>query len=108
MSLLNCPTTDDVRPMLIMGTRPEAIKMAPIVHHCGERKGVDSIVCFTGQHREMLGQVAEYFQIEPDIDLNLMHANQTLASLTARCLEKLDETILRYAPDCVVAQGDTT
>ncbi|MBM4001100.1 MAG: UDP-N-acetylglucosamine 2-epimerase (non-hydrolyzing) [Planctomycetes bacterium] len=96
------------RPLLVMGTRPEAIKMAPVVHACRRSRSVDAIICSTGQHREMLRQIADYFGIQPDVDLELMQANQTLAGLTARCLEKLDETTVRVAPDCVVAQGDTT
>lgn len=97
-----------VRPLLVVGTRPEAIKMAPIIHQCQARDGIDAIVCFTGQHREMLAQVASYFQLEAHVDLGLMQTNQTLANLTARCLEKIDETVVRYTPDCIVAQGDTT
>lgn len=105
---MTSPSNDSCRPLLVIGTRPEAIKMAPIVHECGRTTGIDPIVCFTGQHREMLAQVAAYFEIQPDLDLELMQANQTLSMLTARCLEKLDATIVRYAPDCIVAQGDTT
>ncbi len=96
------------RPLLILGTRPEAIKMAPVIRDCRSRAGIQPIVCFTGQHREMLAQVADYFNLQPDVDLELMRPNQTLAGLTARCLEGIDETISKYQPDCVVAQGDTT
>ncbi len=91
-----------------MGTRPEAIKMAPLIAACQESTEIEPIVCFTGQHREMLAQVADYFRIKPDVDLDLMRPNQSLASLTARCLEQLDRTLLSYQPDCVIAQGDTT
>lgn len=98
-----------VRALLVIGTRPEAIKMAPVVQACRqENSGVETIVCFTGQHAEMLAQVADYFGIVPDIALNLMRPNQTLAGLTARALEGLDEALVRYQPNCVVAQGDTT
>lgn len=98
-----------VRPLLIMGTRPEAIKMAPLIHRCQERAGrIDPIVCFTGQHKQMLAQVADYFGIEADLDLELMRPNQTLAQLTSRCITGLDEAIDRFQPDCLVAQGDTT
>ncbi len=97
-----------VRPLLIMGTRPEAIKMAPVVHQCQHSGGVEPIVCFTGQHREMLASVAEYFGIQCDLDLDLMRENQSLAGFTARCLEGLDAALSRFQPDCVVAQGDTT
>lgn len=96
------------RPLLVLGTRPEAIKMAPVIQECHRRSDVEPVICFTGQHREMVGQVAEYFGIEPDVDLDLMRPNQTLAGLTSRCLERLDQTIRECAPDCVVAQGDTT
>lgn len=96
------------RPLLVLGTRPEAIKMAPVIQHCQQRAGVDPIICFTGQHQQMLAQVADYFVIEPDIDLQLMQPNQTLADLTARCLQRLDQVITEHQPDCVVAQGDTT
>lgn len=96
------------RPLMIMGTRPEAIKMAPVVAACHASSGLAPIVCFTGQHREMLGQVAEYFGLRPHVDLALMSPDQTLSGLSARCLERIDETIVRWQPDCVVAQGDTT
>ena len=98
-----------IRSLLVIGTRPEAIKMAPIVQAC-RRLGshVEPIVCFTGQHREMLAQVAEHFDLQPDLNLNLMQGNQTLAGLTAKCLEGIDDAIVRYQPDCVVGQGDTT
>jgi len=94
---------------LIFGTRPEAIKMAPVVHECLRRADrVEPIVCLTGQHKEMLAQVTDYFGIQADLDLELMQPNQTLASLTARCLTGIDEAIVRFQPDCVVGQGDTT
>ncbi len=98
-----------LRPLLIFGTRPEAIKMAPVVHECLRRSGqVDPTICLTGQHREMLQQVTDYFGITADVDLELMRPNQTLAGLTARCLTGIDEVLTRFEPDCVVAQGDTT
>lgn len=96
------------RPLLILGTRPEAIKMAPVVQQCREHPEIEPVVCFTGQHREMLKQVTDYFQIEPDLDLELMQPNQTLAGLTARCMVGIDEAIERFSPTCLVAQGDTT
>lgn len=98
-----------MKPLLVFGTRPEAIKMAPVVRACVARPSeLEPIVCVTGQHREMLQQVTEYFGIKADVDLDVMSANQSLASLTARCIEGVDATIERYRPDCVVAQGDTT
>ncbi len=98
-----------LRAMLIFGTRPEAIKMAPVVRECRERwQDLETIVCVTGQHREMLRQVTDYFDIHSDVDLQLMRPNQTLSELTARCIQGLDEAIAKLNPDCVVAQGDTT
>ncbi len=96
-------------PLLLFGTRPEAIKMAPIVHARRLRSdATDAIICLSGQHREMLDQVIEYFQIRPTYDLDLMRPNQTLADLTARCLAGIDAILAETRPDCVVAQGDTT
>ena len=97
-----------MRPLLIVGTRPEAIKMAPVIKRCQHENNIEPIICFTGQHKEMLQQVADYFELVPDIDLELMARNQTLSQLTARCLEGLDGVIEKFIPDCVVAQGDTT
>ena len=93
---------------LIVGTRPEAIKMAPILRRCTTDEAIDPIICFTGQHREMLAQVADYFGLKADVDLDLMRPNQSLSGLTSRCLEGLDAAIQRFSPDCIVAQGDTT
>ncbi|NUQ62279.1 MAG: UDP-N-acetylglucosamine 2-epimerase (non-hydrolyzing) [Pirellulales bacterium] len=98
-----------LHPLLIFGTRPEAIKMAPVVEECRRRADrIEPIVCLTGQHRELLAQVTDYFGIRADVQLDLMTPNQTLAGLTARCLEGIDAVIDRFRPDCVVAQGDTT
>jgi UDP-N-acetylglucosamine 2-epimerase (non-hydrolysing) len=95
--------------MLIFGTRPEAIKMAPVVReflrYPGEFK---TTVCITAQHRHMLDQVLEIFKIVPDIDLNIMQADQTLAELNARTLTALDSVIKKSRPDWVFVQGDTT
>ncbi len=83
--------------------------MAPVVRECRCRpRQIAPIVCLTGQHREMLAQVTEYFGIREDLNLELMAPDQTLASLTARCLEGIDGVLVHYRPDCVVAQGDTT
>jgi len=83
--------------------------MAPVVREChAQAATIEPVVCFTGQHREMLAQVADYFGLQADVDLELMQPDQSLSSLTARCLEGIDGTIKRFAPDCVVAQGDTT
>lgn len=97
-----------LRVLLAFGTRPEAIKLAPLIHQCRQHGEVEPIVCLTGQHREMLDQVVQYFEIETDVDLALMRPGQSLAELTARCLTGIDQTLARFRPDCVVAQGDTT
>ena len=97
-----------VQALVVFGTRPEAIKMAPVVKACQSHADIAPIVCVTGQHREMLEQVTEYFGIVPDIDLELMRENQTLAGLTSRCIENIDTVLTQRTPDCVLAQGDTT
>jgi UDP-N-acetylglucosamine 2-epimerase len=97
------------RILVIFGTRPEAIKMAPLVRALAEHTAdVETVVCVTAQHREMLDQVLEWFHITPDIDLDLMQPDQTLAELTARALQSVSEMIERVQPDVVLTQGDTT
>lgn len=93
--------------LFIFGTRPEAIKMAPVVKEARNRN-LDTVVCATSQHREMLRQALTIFDIEPDIDLDLMRDGQTLSGLTARAVQALDEVVTRAAPDWVLVQGDTT
>jgi len=98
-----------MRVLSIFGTRPEAIKMAPVIKELENHPDrIESVLCVTGQHREMLDQVISLFEIEPQIDLNLMEANQTLASLTAKALTKLTDVIADVKPDVVLLQGDTT
>ena len=97
-----------MRSLIIFGTRPEAIKLAPLIRACQAQPEIDTVVCVTGQHREMLHQVTDYFGISPDIDLELMRPNQTLAALTAGCVKGIDQTLADVQPHCVVAQGDTT
>jgi UDP-N-acetylglucosamine 2-epimerase len=93
----------------VIGTRPEGIKMAPVVQALGRRsEQIHSIVCSTGQHREMLEQTLALFAITPDYDLRLMQQNQGLADLTARLIVALDRLLANARPDCVLAQGDTT
>ena len=107
LSPISCRLT--MRLLFIFGTRPEAIKMAPVVLEAKKRSStLETIVCVTGQHREMLDQVNRYFQIVPDIDLQLMQPDQTLASLTSRCLTEVDRVITEKNPTFVLAQGDTT
>ncbi|MAT71676.1 MAG: UDP-N-acetylglucosamine 2-epimerase (non-hydrolyzing) [Planctomycetaceae bacterium] len=102
-------THSRLRPLLVVGTRPEAIKMAPVIQECHRRaQSVEPIVCFTGQHKEMLQQVADYFAIVPDEQLDVMRPNQSLSGLTSRLLDELDQVVLRQKPDAIVAQGDTT
>lgn len=97
-----------IKVMSIFGTRPEAIKMAPLVKELERRKEIQSIVCVTAQHREMLDQVLQTFNIKPDYDLNIMQQGQTLAQITTRALEGVDEVIKQAQPDIVLVHGDTT
>ena len=97
-----------LKVMTVFGTRPEAIKMAPLIKELENRDNIDSIVCVTAQHREMLDQVLEIFNIKPDYDLNLMKSNQTLTSITANVLEELNTVINEVKPDIVLVHGDTT
>jgi UDP-N-acetylglucosamine 2-epimerase (non-hydrolysing) len=95
--------------MIIFGTRPEAIKMAPVVKEFLKYpKRFKTIVCVTSQHREMLDQVLKLFNIRPDVDLNLMQENQTLDSLTSNALRELTKTLEKVKPDLILVQGDTT
>jgi UDP-N-acetylglucosamine 2-epimerase (non-hydrolysing) len=96
------------RILLIFGTRPEAIKMAPLVHELTRRGMGEVITCVTAQHRQMLDQVLDWFHIEPDHDLDLMEPDQTLAGLTARAIQSVTGVIERVRPDIVLVQGDTT
>lgn len=97
-----------IKVMSIFGTRPEAIKMAPLVKELEKRDEIDSIVCVTAQHREMLDQVLETFDIKPDYDLNIMKQGQTLSEITSRALLGLEEVIKECKPDIVLVHGDTT
>ncbi|WP_035212298.1 non-hydrolyzing UDP-N-acetylglucosamine 2-epimerase [Alkalicoccus chagannorensis] len=94
--------------MTIFGTRPEAIKMCPLVLELEKYDEFESIVAVTGQHREMLDQVLDIFGVTPDEDLNIMQARQTLTDVTTRALEGLDEAMKRLQPDMVLVHGDTT
>jgi UDP-N-acetylglucosamine 2-epimerase (non-hydrolysing) len=93
--------------LLCFGTRPEAIKMAPLYHEL-QKSDFLVKVCVTAQHREMLDQVLDFFEIVPNYDLNLMQANQTLNSLSAKILFKIDEVLIKEKPDLVFVHGDTT
>ena len=97
-----------IKVMRIFGTRPEAIKMAPLVKELESRDEIESIVCVTAQHREMLDQVLDTFKITPDYDLNIMKQGQTLGDVTTRALNGLEEVIKGVKPDIVLVHGDTT
>lgn len=97
-----------IKVMTIFGTRPEAIKMAPLVKELEKREEIESIVCVTAQHRQMLDQVLDIFDIKPDFDLNIMKDRQTLLSITTRGLEGLDEVMKEAKPDIVLVHGDTS
>lgn len=92
----------------VFGTRPEAVKMAPIVRLLKETPGIDSCVCVTAQHRQMLDQVLELFQIKPDYDLDLMRENQSMAQVSAGIFTHLDPILEKVKPDWILAVGDTT
>lgn len=96
------------RVMCVFGTRPEAIKLAPVVHALRASEQLEPIVVLTAQHREMLDQMMRWFEIEPDYDLDVMRQRQTLPELTARVLVGVDETLTKFKPDLLLAQGDTT
>lgn len=97
-----------IRVMTIFGTRPEAIKMAPLVKELEKNDKIESIVCVTAQHRQMLDQVLEIFDITPDYDLDIMKDRQTLIGITTRVLEGLDKVIKEAKPRIVLVHGDTT
>lgn len=94
--------------LVIFGTRPEAIKMAPLVHELKKYPQLQPIVCVTAQHREMLDQVLSIFQIEPEYDLNIMQSRQTLTDVTVRALQGLEKVMGEVQPDMVLVHGDTT
>ncbi len=97
-----------MKVLSVVGTRPESVKMAPVILRLRQTPGVESVVCVTAQHREMLDQVLDLFGITPDIDLNLMRPEQTLAGISAAIFTHLDPVLREMQPDWVLAQGDTT
>ncbi|WP_078695129.1 non-hydrolyzing UDP-N-acetylglucosamine 2-epimerase [Caloramator quimbayensis] len=99
---------DKIKVMTVFGTRPEAIKMAPLVKKLEENQHIESIVCVTAQHREMLDQVLNFFNIKPDFDLNIMQERQSLSGITNRVLERLEDIIIKVRPDIILVHGDTT
>ena len=94
--------------MLIFGTRPEAIKMCPLVNELKTRKEFDTKVCVTGQHKQMLKQVLDVFNVVPDYDLTIMKEKQTLFDVTINILEKIKEVLEIEKPDIVLVHGDTS
>lgn len=94
--------------MLVFGTRPEAIKMCPLVNELKTRKNLETIVCVTGQHRQMLDQVLEVFNVKPDYDLSIMKERQTLFDVTTNILNKIKEVLEKEKPNVVLVHGDTT
>ncbi len=99
---------EKLRVLSIFGTRPEAVKMAPVVHRLQHTPQIEPLVCVTAQHREMLDQVLHLFEIKPDIDLNLMQENQSLSDLTANIFHTLDPILVKISPHWILVQGDTT
>ena len=97
-----------LRVMTIFGTRPEAIKMAPLVQELSRRAECESICCVTAQHREMLDSVLEIFELKPDYDLNIMEPRQTLSTITSKCLLGMDKVLEQAKPDLVLVHGDTS
>lgn len=97
-----------MRVFSIVGTRPDALKMAPVILELNRRQGVEQIVISTGQHREMLRQVLDVFEIQPQHDLDIMLHGAPLAQMTSRILERLDPLLETLKPDLLLAQGDTT
>lgn len=94
--------------MLVFGTRPEAIKMCPLVNELKTRKNVETVVCVTGQHREMLDQVLKAFDVQPDYDLSIMKDRQTLFDVTTNILNKIKSVLEEVKPDVVLVHGDTS
>lgn len=99
---------EKLRIVSVFGTRPEAIKMCPLVKELKSRKEIESLCCVTAQHRQMLDSVLEVFDLKPDYDLNIMTPNQTLSSITSKCLAGMDAAINSLKPDMILVHGDTS
>ena len=99
---------DKLKVMPIFGTRPEAIKMAPVVRALKNDQNINTLVTVTAQHREMLDQVLDLFNIKPDYDLDIMEDNQTLSEITSRVLKKLEAVFIKEKPDLILVHGDTS
>ena len=97
-----------MRVMSVVGTRPEAIKMAPVIKALQAHPNMDSVLCLTAQHREMLDQVLRIFALKADFDLDLMQPSQSLNELSSRIFQSIDELLASAKPDVVLVHGDTT
>lgn len=100
--------TKKIKVMPIFGTRPDAIKMCPLVHELRKRKEIETVVCVTGQHREMLNSVLDFFGVVPEYNLDIMRPSQTINTITTDILEKLDPVLKAECPDLVLVHGDTS
>ena len=98
----------NIRVMTIFGTRPEAIKMAPLALELASRPGIDALCCVTAQHRQMLDSVLDIFKLKPDYDLNIMEPRQTLSTITSKCLLGMEGVLEEAKPDLVLVHGDTS
>ena len=94
--------------MLVFGTRPEAIKMCPLVNELKSRKNIQTVVCVTGQHRQMLDMVLDTFKVTPDYDLSIMKSGQTLFDITTNILNRIGSVLDEVKPDVVLVHGDTS
>ena len=99
---------EKIKVMSVFGTRPEAIKMAPLVRELAAREGIESLCCVTAQHREMLDSVMQVFDLKADADLDIMTPRQTLSTITSKGLTGMDGVIERFAPDMILVHGDTS
>ena len=97
-----------VKILTVFGTRPEAIKMCPLVLELKKHRDIKTIVCLTGQHREMLDQVMKAFSVAADYDLNIMKDRQTLTGITTAVMEGMESVLIKEKPDIVLVHGDTT
>src|SRR5262249_5573921 len=104
----NAVVANIIRVAVVVGTRPEAIKLAPVIQQLRRRSSFETLVVSTGQHREMVEQALSLFSIEPDIDLRIMSPGQTLHDVTARTVERMQAVLRDHSPNWVIVQGDTT
>ena len=108
MTLMKENNMEKVKVMTVFGTRPEAIKMCPLVLELQKYENITPVVCVTAQHREMLDQVLEIFNVKPDYDLDIMKTRQSLAGITTRVLEGMEDVLKKEKPDIVLVHGDTS